>query len=142
MIFAHKTRHISPCSIEKVKFENKIFQRYRSLNSHSAGRCSSENRFLIFDILMLLGDNYGVTIYKNSGITTAIPFSYKVSVEILDSVFYMVFTAKQAIVTAVNKDHYATSHRSKQFMPQNQLLNILAHFYQELQKLQKLKSAF
>ena len=27
-------------------------------------------------------------------------------------------------------------------MPQNQSLNILAHFYQKLKKLQKLKSAF
>ena len=37
---------------------------------------------------MLLGDNYGVTIYKNSRGTTATPFSNKVSVEILDRVFF------------------------------------------------------
>ena len=37
---------------------------------------------------MLLGDNHGVTIYKNSGGTTATPFSNKVSVEILDRVFF------------------------------------------------------
>ena len=55
---------VSPCSIEKVKFENINFQHYQSLNSHSAGGRSSENRLLNFDILMLLGDNYGVTIYK------------------------------------------------------------------------------
>ena len=36
---------------------------------------------------MLIGDNYGVTIYKNSRGTTATPFSNKVSVEILDRVF-------------------------------------------------------
>ena len=61
---------------------------------------------------MLLGDNYGVTIYKNSRGTTATPFSNKVSVEILDRVFFrcMAFTDKQAIVTPLNKDHCATSH--------------------------------
>ena len=58
---------------------------------------------------MLLGDNYGVTIYKNSRGTTATPFSNKVSVEILDRV-QMAFTDKQAIVTPINKDHCATSH--------------------------------
>ena len=64
-----------------------------------------------FDILMLLGNTYGVTINKNSGGTTATPFSNKVSVEILDRVsFQMAFTEKQAIVTPLNKDHYATSH--------------------------------
>ena len=47
--------------------------------------------FYNFDILMLLGDNYGVTIYKNSGGTTATPFSNKVSVEILDRVFLIGF---------------------------------------------------
>ena len=36
---------------------------------------------------MLLDDNYGVTIYKNSGGTAATPFSNKVSVEILDCIF-------------------------------------------------------
>ena len=60
---------------------------------------------------MLLGDNYGVTIYKNSRGTTATPFSNKVSVEILDRVFFQIaFTDKQAIVTTLNKDHCATSH--------------------------------
>ena len=99
------------CSIEKVKFENINSQHYQSLNSHSAGGRSSENRLLNFDILMLLGDNYGVTIYKNSRGTTATPFSNKVSVEILDRIFFqMAFTDKQAIVTPLNKDHCATSH--------------------------------
>ena len=66
---------------------------------------------------MLLGDHYGVTIYKNSEGTTATPFSKKVSVETLDRVFFqMAFTDKQAIVTHLNKDHYVTSHWSKQFM--------------------------
>ena len=51
----------------------------------------------------------------------------------------MAFTAKQTIVTVLNKDHCATSHWSKQFIPQNQLLNILAHFYQELQKTAKIE---
>ena len=37
---------------------------------------------------MLLGDNYGVTIYKTSGRTTATRFSIKVSVEILDRNFF------------------------------------------------------
>ena len=63
---------------------------------------------------MLLGDNYGVTIYKNSRGTTATPFNNKVSVEILDRVFFqMAFTdnlIKQAIDTPLNKDHCATSH--------------------------------
>ena len=61
---------------------------------------------------MLLGDDYGVTIYKNSRGTTATPFSNKILVEILDrvSVFQMAFTDKQAIVTPLNKDHCATSH--------------------------------
>ena len=54
----------------------------------------------------------------------------------------MAFTDKQAIVTPVNKDHCATSHWSKQFMPQNQSLNILAHFYQELQKTGKIEIGF
>ena len=58
-IFKYSRQIGSPCNIEKVKFENIIFQRYQSLNSHSAGGCSSENRLLNFDILMLLGDNYG-----------------------------------------------------------------------------------
>ena len=91
---------------------------------------------------MLLGDNYGVTVYKNSGGTTATPFSSKVSVEILDCVFKMAFTDKQAIVTPLNKDHCATSHWSTQFMPQNQSFNVLAHFIRNFKKLQKLKSAF
>ena len=45
---------------------------------------------------MLLGDNYEVTIYKISGGTTATPFiEQKVSVEILDLVFFqMAFTDK------------------------------------------------
>ena len=38
----------------------------------------------------------------------------------------MAFTDKQAIVTPLNKDHCATSHWSKQFIPQNQSLNVLA----------------
>ena len=60
---------------------------------------------------MLLGDNYGVTIYKNSRGTTATPFSNKVLVEILDRVYFqMAYTDKQAIVTPLNKDHCATSH--------------------------------
>ena len=55
---------------------------------------------------MLLGDNYGVTIYKNSRGTTATPFSNKVSVEILDRVFFqMAFTDKQAIVTPLNIEY-------------------------------------
>ena len=63
---------------------------------------------------MLPGDNYGVTIYKNSRGITATLFSNKVSVEILDRVFSDGFyTDKQAIVTPLNKDHCATSHWSK-----------------------------
>ena len=54
----------------------------------------------------------------------------------------MAFTANQAIVTPLNKDPCATSHWSKQFMPQNRLLNILAHFYQKLQKTAKIKIGF
>ena len=54
----------------------------------------------------------------------------------------MAFTAKQAIITPLNKDHCATSHWSKQFMPQNQLLNVLAHFYQKLQKTVNIKIGF
>ena len=93
---------------------------------------------------MLLGDNYGVTIYKNSGGTTATPFNNKISVEILDRVLFkwLLATDKQTIVTPLNKDHYATSHWSKPFMPQNQLLNILAHFYQKLQKSAKIDISF
>ena len=64
-----------------------IFQCYQSLNSHSAGGCSSENWLLNFNILMLLGDNYGVNICNNSREATATLFSNKVSVEILDHVF-------------------------------------------------------
>ena len=41
-----------------------------------------------FDILMLLGNNYGVTIYKNSQRTTATPFNNKVLIEILDRNFF------------------------------------------------------
>ena len=52
-------REVLPCSTEKVKFEDIIYQRHQSLNSRSAGGCSSENRLLNFDILMLLDDNYG-----------------------------------------------------------------------------------
>ena len=36
---------------------------------------------------MLLGDNYGVTIYKNSRGTKDTLFSNKISVEIVDRVF-------------------------------------------------------
>ena len=54
----------------------------------------------------------------------------------------MAFTAKQAIITPLNKDHCATSHWSKQFMPQNQLLNILAHFFQKLHKTAKIEISF
>ena len=54
----------------------------------------------------------------------------------------MAFTDKQAIVTPLNKDHCATSHWSKQFMPQNQSLNILAHFYQKPQKTAKIEIDF
>ena len=86
----------------------------RSLNSHSAGGRSSENRLLNFDILMLLGDNYGVTIYKIAEELQPhlLAIKYRLrSVEILDRVFFqMAFTDKQAIVTPLNKDHCATSH--------------------------------
>ena len=61
------------CSIEKLKFENIIFQCYQSLNCHSAGGCSNQNRLLNFDILMLLGDNY----LQNSQRTTANPLAIK-----------------------------------------------------------------
>ena len=54
----------------------------------------------------------------------------------------MAFTDKQAIVTPLNKDHCATSHWSKQFMPQDQSLNILAHFYQKPQKTAKIEIGF
>ena len=54
----------------------------------------------------------------------------------------MAFTDKEAIVTPLNKDHYATSHWSKQFIPQEQSLNILAHFYQKLQKTAKIEIGF
>ena len=54
----------------------------------------------------------------------------------------MAFTAKQTIVTPLNKDHCATSHWSKLFMPQNKPLNILAHFYQKLQKTAKIEIGF
>ena len=48
----------------------------------------------------------------------------------------MTFTDKQVVITPLNEDHCAISHYSKQFMPQNQSLNILAHFYQNVQKSQ------
>ena len=54
----------------------------------------------------------------------------------------MAFTDKQAIVTPLNKDHCATSYWNKQFMPQIQSLNILAHFYQKLQKTAKIEIGF
>ena len=47
------------------------------MNSHSAGRCSNQNLLLNFDILMLLGDNYGVTIYKNSQKLLPLPLAIK-----------------------------------------------------------------
>ena len=48
---------------------------------------------------MLLGNNYGVAIYKNSRETTATLFSNKVSVEILDRVFFrwLLQTSKQSL---------------------------------------------
>ena len=48
---------------------------------------------------MLLGNHYGVTIYKNSRGTTATPFSNKVSVEILDRVLFkwLLQTNKQSL---------------------------------------------
>ena len=52
-----------------------------------AGVRSNKNRLLSFEILMVLGDNYGVTIFIKSGKTTAKPFSNKILVEILDSNF-------------------------------------------------------
>ena len=54
----------------------------------------------------------------------------------------MAFTDKEAIVTPLNEDHCATSHWSKQFIPQDQSLNILAHFYQKLQKTAKIEIGF
>ena len=54
----------------------------------------------------------------------------------------MAFTDKQAIVTPLNKDHCATGQWSKPFKPQNQPLNILAHFYQKLQKTAKIGIGF
>ena len=54
----------------------------------------------------------------------------------------MAFTDKQAIVTPLNKDQCATSHWNKQFIPQNQSLNILAHSYQKLQKTAKIEIGF
>ena len=54
----------------------------------------------------------------------------------------MAFTDKQAIVTPLNIDHCATSHWSKQFILQNQSLNILAHFYQKLKKTAKIEISF
>ena len=92
---------------------------------------------------MPLGDDCGVTINKNSWGTAATPFSNKVSVEILDRNFFqMAFTDKQAIVTPLSKDHCANSYWSILFMPQNQSLDILAHFYQKLQKTAKIKIGF
>ena len=64
------------------------------------------------DNLMLLDNNCGVTIYKNSQRTTAIPFSNEVSVEILDQNFSDSF-CRQASNCYLNKDHYTTSHWSK-----------------------------
>ena len=48
---------------------------------------------------MLLGDNYWVTIYKNSERTTATPFSNKITVEILDCNFFQIAlqTGKQLL---------------------------------------------
>ena len=54
------------CSIEKLNFENIIFQHHQSLNSHSASWCNNENQLLNFTILMLLGNYDRVTIYKTS----------------------------------------------------------------------------
>ena len=53
-----------------------------TINRHSAGGRSNGNQLLDFDILLLLGDKYGLTIYKNNQRTTATPFSNKVSAEI------------------------------------------------------------
>ena len=49
-------------------------------NNHTAGGCGNGNQFLSFDIPMLLGNNYGITVYKNSQIIIATPFSNKISV--------------------------------------------------------------
>ena len=88
------------------------------MNSHSAGGCGNQNRLINFDILMLLGHNYEVTIYRNSQRTTATPISNKVSVKILVLQFFSdSFTDKQAIIMSLNKDHCATSHWSEYFMP-------------------------
>ena len=48
---------------------------------------------------MLLGDNYGVTIYKNSRGTKDTLFSNKISVEIVDRVFFrwLLQTSKQSL---------------------------------------------
>ena len=35
-------------------------------NDYSVGGCGIQDQLLNFDIPMLLGNNYGVTIYKNS----------------------------------------------------------------------------
>ena len=95
---------------------------------------------------MLLGDNYGVTIHKNSGGTTATPFSNKVSVEILDCVFFQIsgfyrqasnrYTSKiikttVQLVTGVHNLYHRISH-----------LISLPIFISNFKKLQKLKSAF
>ena len=54
----------------------------------------------------------------------------------------MAFTDKHAIITPLNKDHCATIHWSKRLMPQNQSLNILAHFYEKLQKTAKIEIGY
>ena len=67
---------------------------------------------------MLLANNHGVTIYKNSQRTIATLFSNKVSLGILVLQLLLdSFTEKQVIVTSQNKDHYSTIHWSKHLMP-------------------------
>ena len=72
-----------------------------------AGGCSNENQLLNLNILMLLGNNCGISVHKRSQRTTAIPFSNEVSVEIFDCIFQIAFTDKQAILIKTTAQLYS-----------------------------------
>ena len=60
---------------------------------------------------MLLGNNYGVTIYKTA--KELQPHHLDICRDCRSEFFQTAFVDKQAIVRALNKDHCTTSHWSK-----------------------------
>ena len=71
-------------------------------NDHSASDGNDENQLLKFNILILPGDNYGLTIYKNSLRIMAKLLNNKNTNDFRSPFFQIAFTDKQTIVMPLN----------------------------------------